>query len=137
MNKVKRKTLVHRMILMLSIALALQVFGMAPSFALQEGSRCNSSKFGNSLAMSNGKIHGGIAGANKNYSGPLYLCDGGVWVYWRMATPPKASKKQTVDVRSMQFCSKAGREVQSTTEGTLVCRYVRVGRATTLVWVRK
>ena len=49
--------------------------------AISEGGSCNSSKFGNSLVMSNGKIHGGLFGSNANYAGPLYLCDGAVWIH--------------------------------------------------------
>lgn len=85
--------------------------------------------------MSNGKIHGGSIGPNKNYSGPLYLCDGGRWVYWRTAEPA-APKVQTVNVRPGQGCNKFGRVVESTNYGTLVCDIVRAGKIRALVWVQ-
>jgi hypothetical protein len=134
--KKDQKSLSHRIVCFLSAVLILQVISSTASFALQEGGKCNYAKYGNSLAMSNGAIHGGSFGPNKNYSGALYLCDGGVWVYWKMATPP-ASPKKTVNVRSMQACSKLGQQVQSTSEGTLVCRYVMLGRLRALVWTQK
>lgn len=106
-----------------------------PAYAINEGGKCDSVKFGNSLVMSNGKIHGGSFGSNQNYSGPLYLCDGGRWVYWKMAEPA-AAKKQTVNVRPGQGCNKIGRVVESTNHGTLVCSYVRAGKIRALLWTQ-
>jgi hypothetical protein len=106
-----------------------------PAYAINEGGKCDSVKFGNSLVMSNGKIHGGSFGSNQNYSGPLYLCDGGRWVYWKMAEPA-AVKKQTVNVRPGQGCNKIGRVVESTNHGTLVCSYVRAGKIRALLWTQ-
>lgn len=118
----------------LSISLLLTIVTGSPSFAISEGGKCNSAKYGNSLAMSNGKIHGGEFGPNKNYAGPLYLCDGGRWVYWRTAEPA-ASKVSKVNVRPGQGCNKLGKIVESTNHGTLVCDIVRAGKVRALVWV--
>lgn len=85
--------------------------------------------------MSNGKIHGGVFGPNKDYVGPLYLCDSGKWVFWRMAEPA-AAKKKTVNVRPGQACSEFGRVVDSTNYGTLVCTFVRAGKLRALLWVQ-
>lgn len=115
--------------------LFFSVSSISTSYAIAEGGKCNSAKYGNSLAMSNGKIHGGSMGPNKNYSGPLYLCDGGRWVYWRTAEPA-APKVQTVNVRPGQGCNKFGRVVESTNYGTLVCDIVRAGKIRALVWVQ-
>lgn len=122
--------------LFLSLVLLLSAIGMAPVFAISEGGNCSSAKFGNNLVMSNGKIHGGAFGPNKNYEGPLYLCDGGTWVFWKMAEPANQSSTKTVNVKPGQACNKLGRVVESTNYGSLACAYVRVGKLRALIWVR-
>jgi hypothetical protein len=106
--------------------------------AISEGGSCNSSKFGNSLVMSNGKIHGGQLGSNTNYVGPLYLCDGAVWIYWEMAKPKLKSqgKSSLVNVAPGERCTSIGKTVSSKNFGKLKCIYIRVGKIQTLMWMR-
>ena len=106
--------------------------------AISEGGKCNSSKFGNSLVMSNGKIHGGDFGPNTNYAGPLYHCDGAAWVYWRTAQPKSKSQGNSslVDVSPGQLCSSLGKKVSSKNYGKLKCMYVRSGKLQALMWMR-
>lgn len=118
------------------ILITILILPASPSFAIVEGGKCNQAKFGNSLAMSNGKIHGGEFGSNRNYSGPLYLCDGGVWLYWKMAEPASSTKVKKVNVKPGQICNKLGRVVESMNYGTLVCEYMRVGKIRALLWVQ-
>jgi hypothetical protein len=87
--------------------------------------------------MSNGRIHGGIAGSNMSYVGPLYLCDAGTWVWWKNAEPvAKQNKTTTVNVTPGTMCTALGKVVQSTNYGSLQCRYVRSGRLQVLMWFR-
>ena len=106
--------------------------------AISEGGSCNSSKFGNSLVMSNGKIHGGDFGPNTNYAGPIYYCDGAAWVYWRTAQPKSKSQGNSslVDVSPGQLCSSLGKKVSSKNYGKLKCMYVRSGKLQALMWMR-
>ena len=106
--------------------------------AISEGGSCNSSKFGNSLVMSNGKIHGGISGTNTNYAGPLYYCDGATWVYWKTVQPKSKSQGNSslVDVSPGQLCSSLGKKVSSKNYGKLKCMYVRSGKLQALMWMR-
>jgi hypothetical protein len=128
------KTLVTRILLLASLILTV---GATPALAISEGGACSSSKYGNSLVMSNGKIHGGSLGSNKNYVGPLYLCDGGSWVWWETAQPqPKQTKQTTVNATPGTACSSIGKIVTSTYYGQLQCRYVRSGRLQLLMWFR-
>ena len=132
----EKNCLMRKLSLTITFTFFLALVGITPSHAITEGANCNSAKFGNSLVMSNGKIHGGLAGPNKNYSGPLYLCMDGVWVYWRMAEPPSSSSKTTLNVKPGQACNKYGRVVESTNYGSLSCAYVKVGKIRALLWVQ-
>jgi hypothetical protein len=106
--------------------------------AISEGGKCSLSKYGNSLAMSNGTIHGGTSGPNTNYSGPLYLCDGGTWIYWKTVQPKSTSQGNSslVDVSPGQLCSSLGKKVSSKNYGKLKCMYVRSGKLQALMWMR-
>ena len=106
--------------------------------AISEGGRCDLSKYGNHGVMSNGKIHGGDFGPNTNYAGPIYYCDGAVWVYWRTAQPKSKSKGNSslVDVSPGQLCSSLGKKVSSKNYGKLKCMYVRSGKLQALMWMR-
>lgn len=84
--------------------------------------------------MGNGKIHGEFS-SNRNYSESLYLCDGGVWLYWKLAEPASLTKVKKVNVNPGQICNKLVRIVESTNYGTLVCEYIRVGILRALLWV--
>jgi hypothetical protein len=123
-------------LLIFSILFSFLSIGQAS--AISEGGSCNSSKFGNSLVMSNGKIHGGLFGSNANYAGPLYLCDGAVWIYWETAKPKSKSKGNSslVNVAPGEICTAIGKTVNSKNFGKLKCMYVRVGRLQTLMWMR-
>jgi hypothetical protein len=121
------------------------IFAMLFSFlsayqasAISEGGKCDIKKFGNSGVMSNGKIHGGQVGPNTSYAGPIYYCDGAVWVYWRTAQPKSKSKGNSslVDVSPGQLCSSLGKKVSSKNYGKLKCMYVRTGRLQALMWMR-
>jgi hypothetical protein len=121
------------------------IFAMLFSFlstyqasAISEGGKCSLSKYGNSLAMSNGTIHGGRSGPNTNYSGPLYLCDGGTWIYWKTVQPKSTSQGNSslVDVSPGQLCSSLGKKVSSKNYGKLKCMYVRSGKLQALMWMR-
>jgi hypothetical protein len=130
----KMKRLVHTLI----FTMLFSLLGVYQASAISEGGSCNSSKFGNSLVMSNGRIHGGLFGPNANYAGPLYLCDGGVWIYWETAKPKSRSQGNSslVDVSPGQLCTSLGKKVSSKNFGQLKCMYVRVGRVQTLMWMR-
>ena len=106
--------------------------------AISEGGKCSYSEYGNSLAMSNGKIHGGTSGPNTNYAGPLYLCDGGTWIYWKTVQPKSISQGNSslVDVSPGQLCSSLGKKVSSKNYGKLKCMYVRSGKLQALMWMR-
>lgn len=131
------RNLITRFVVFLSFVLIIQVVALSPALAIEEGAPCNSTKYGNSGVMKNGQIHGGIGGPNENYSGPVYYCSGDGWVFWHMAKPPKSSSSKTVDVKKMQLCKTVGTVVQSTSDGTLVCKYVLVRRILTKVWIPK
>jgi len=111
--------------------------GTNQASAISEGGSCNSSKFGNSLVMSNGKIHGGQFGSNANYVGPLYLCDGGVWIYWETAKPKLKSQGNSslMNVVPGERCTAIGKSVVSKNFGKLKCMYIRVGKLQTLIWM--
>jgi len=111
--------------------------GTNQASAISEGGSCNSSKFGNSLVMSNGKIHGGQFGSNANYVGPLYLCDGGVWIYWETAKPKLKSQGNSLlmNVVPGERCTAIGKSVVSKNFGKLKCMYIRVGKLQTLMWM--
>lgn len=70
----------------------------------------------------------------------LYLCDRGVWTWWKKATSPSSgtqgSSNSKPDVRPGQLCSPVGKKVESKSNGTLLCGPKRVGRVTTLVWYK-
>ena len=123
---------------LLIFATLFSFLSIGQASAISEGGSCNSSKFGNSLVMSNGKIHGGLFGSNANYAGPLYLCDGAVWIYWETAKPKAKSQGNSslVDVAPGQICTTLGKTVNSKNFGKLKCMYVRVGRIQTLMWMR-
>lgn len=124
----------QKLIFLVALLLVVQT---SPAFAISEGGSCNPSKYGNSLVMANGRIHGGSVGSNTSYIGPLYLCDGGKWVWWENATPhEKQSKTSTINATPGTVCSSIGKIVQSTNYGQLQCRYVRVGKLQVLMWFR-
>ena len=111
--------------------------GTYQAFAITEGGSCNPAKYGNSKVMSNGKPLG-MFGANANYAGPIYICDGARWMYWETIQPkPKSqSNSSLVDVAPGQLCGSLGKKVSSKNYGKLKCMYVRVGKLQTLMWMR-
>lgn len=115
--------------------LLISSIAILPATAITDGGRCNGST-GNSLVMKNGKIHGGVMGKNQNYSGPLYLCDGGRWMFWENAKPQAkpSSKKDNPSVKPGFGCSQLGKVVSTQTYGKLQCKYFRAGRLQTLRW---
>ena len=111
--------------------------GTYQAFAITEGGSCNPAKYGNSKVMSNGKPLG-MFNANANYAGPIYICDGAKWMYWETIQPKQKSQSNSslVDVAPGQFCGSLGKKVSSKNYGKLSCKYVRVGKLRTLMWVR-
>jgi hypothetical protein len=109
--------------------------GITPAQAITEGGKCNGST-DNSLVMKNGKVHGGLFGKNKNYVGPLFLCDGGRWLFWENAKPQAKSstKKDDPLVKPGFVCSQLGKVVATQAYGKLQCRYFRSGRLQVLRW---
>ena len=129
----KKTTTISKALRIFTVVIMVNAIVATPSHAISEGGKCNPNKYGNNLVMSNGKIHGGAFGSNRNYAGPLYLCDGDRWVYWSMAEP-ETPKVKTLNVNPGQICNKLGRVVESTNHGTLVCSYVKIGKVRALVW---
>jgi hypothetical protein len=125
----------HILIKALLVSSLVITIGITPAQAITNGGKCNGST-GNSLVMKNGKVHGGQAGNNKNYVGPLFLCDGGRWLFWENAKPqPKPStKKDDPSVKPGFSCSQLGKVVATQTYGKLQCKYFRAGRLQTLRW---
>jgi hypothetical protein len=123
---------------LLIFAILFSVLSTNQAYAISEGGRCNLSKFSNSLVMSNGKIHGGQFGPNVNYAGPLYLCDGGVWIYWKTAEPKLRvqGNSSLADVSPGEGCTSIGKTLSSKNFGKLKCKYVRVGKLQALMWMR-
>ena len=107
------------------------------ALAIEAGGSCNSNKYGNSKVMSNGKPLG-MFGANANYAGPIYICDGARWMYWETIQPKQKSQSNSslVDVAPGQLCGSLGKKVSSKNYGKLKCMYVRVGKLQTLMWMR-
>ena len=88
------------------------------AFAISEGGSCNPAKYGNSKVMSNGKPLG-MFGANANYAGPIYICDGARWMYWETIQPKQKSQSNSslVDVAPGQLCGSLGKKVSSKNYG--------------------
>ena len=107
------------------------------ALAIEAGGSCNSNKYGNSKVMSNGKPLG-MFGANADYTGPIYICEGAKWLYWETIQPKQKSQSNSslVDVAPGQFCGSLGKKVSSMDYGKLSCIYVRVGKLRTLMWMR-
>lgn len=117
------------------ISLLLFATNAVPASAITEGGRCNGST-GNSLVMKNGKKHGGLTGNNRNYVGPLYLCDGGKWIWWTNAAPEKKTpvSKDNPSIKPGFPCTQPGKVVSTNAYGKLQCKYYRVGKVRALMW---
>lgn len=123
------------LLITVALSLLLLMVSATPANAITGGGKCNGST-GNSLVMKNGKIHGGMAGNNKSYVGPLYLCEGGKWTWWSSAKPEKKAPviKDNPSVKPGFSCTQIGKIVNTNSYGKLQCKYFRVGRIQGLRW---
>ena len=117
------------------ILLTILILPPIPAHAVEENGKCNKSKYGDSKVMSNGKLLDEL-GRDKNYLGPLYLCNSGYWYFVMMRTPISSPTEKTVNVKPFQGCNKFKRIVESTNYGSLTCKFVWIGKIKALVWAR-